>query len=125
MGVMKLTSHKKGVVSESLAAMYLMGKGYKILETRYKCRYGEIDMLAMKKDVLVAVEVKYRQTNSDAHGHISETITPKAQGRIQNALLHYISEHPAYADYGLRFDVILITKPFQIEHLDNAWEATT
>lgn len=51
---------EKGHYYEQEAADYLISCGYRILETNYRCRHAEIDLIAMDGDYLVFVEVKYR-----------------------------------------------------------------
>lgn len=118
------TSYARGVQAEEEAAAYLRKKGYKILEARYKTRYGEIDIIARKKDVIVFVEVKLRQSSDDA----LYAITPKNRRRVEQAALHYMSENPQVLDMGMRFDVLALWDSpkdggIHMEHLDNAWEA--
>jgi putative endonuclease len=115
----KLTNFAKGIGAEEDAAVYLIKKGYEIIARRYKTKLGEIDMIAKKKNLICFVEVKIRQTETEA----LESINFKTQQRIENAALHFISTHPEYSDFEMRFDVIAISKPFQIRHLDNAWQA--
>lgn len=118
----KQHSYQKGLFAESTAAMFLRAKGYKILQTRYKTKYGEIDLVACKKQSLAFIEVKARKDKAEAF----ESVTPRAQKRITQAALHFIAEHPDYNDHDLRFDVIAviggITGGFKIHHLDNAWQ---
>ena len=112
-------AYRKGLCAETLASMYFSAKGYKILERRYKTRYGEIDILARKGEMLVAVEVKSRQTIEEA----LYALSAKSRQRIQNSLLHFIADHPEYNDFDLRFDLFAHVKGFNFQHLDNAWMA--
>ncbi len=113
------TNYARGVRAENQAAQYLEKQGYRILETRYKTKFGEIDLIVFKGEVLCFVEVKTRNTLSEA----LESVTPRSQKRIEQSALYFLSEYPEYSDKGMRFDVVAITSPFQITHLDNAWEA--
>lgn len=112
-----------GLLSESLAAFYLRLKGYRIITQRYKSPFGEIDLLAQRKKTLVAVEVKFRKKTEEGFGNILETIHTKNQSRVEKALLHFISHNTIYADFDLRFDVVCLSPPFHVHHLDNAWQA--
>ena len=114
-------SYRRGLWAERLAALYLMFKGYRILAMRYKTPVGEIDILARKRDYLVAVEVKARDSVDKAF----ESVQPRARARIEKALKHFLAINEEYAAYGLRFDVIALCMrlPFSLRHLDNAWEA--
>lgn len=113
------TSYARGVRAEDIAAEFLAQKKYKILERRYKTRFGEIDLIAQKKNLVCFVEVKARNSEEDA----LFSVTPRSRKRIENAALLYLSEHPEFTSSDMRFDVIAISKDFRVLHLDNAWEA--
>ena len=113
------TSYSKGVAAETKAAEYLQGQGYDILETRYKTKFGEIDLIAKKDNLICFIEVKVRKNKSDA----LESVTSRVQQRIENAALFYISEHPEDVACDMRFDVIIMAGDGTISHLDNAWQA--
>lgn len=112
-------AYKKGVVAEEVAAKYLRAQGYEVLTMRYKTKHGEIDILALKKTMLVAVEVKSRATIEEA----LYALTPKSRARIQNSLLYFIAENPEYNDHDLRFDLFAYKDANNFQHLDNAWMA--
>ena len=113
----KKETYDKGVWAEKYAAGYLVAKGYKILETRYKTQYGEIDIIIQKGNVIAFVEVKARRSIDEA----LESITPKIRERIGNAAQYYLSQNDEAAFCDLRFDVIAIKPPLFLAHLDNAW----
>lgn len=115
------TSYERGIHAEEAALHLLQKKGFTLIAQRYKTPYGEIDLLMRDSDTLVAVEVKYRKYKMDAYECLSE----KQQQRIQNALLHYLSEHNINESGAnsslLRFDVVLISGNIKITHIENAW----
>ena len=115
----KLTAHKKGVIAESLAVLYLQAKGYQILERRYKAPGGEIDIIARRKETLAMVEVKARQDVGDA----LESVSVRTQKRIETAAGHFLNAYPQYADLAVRFDVLAFGRRAWPTHLDNAWHA--
>lgn len=90
---------------------------------RYKTPVGEIDILLQKRDCLVAVEVKTRSSVDAA----LESVRPKAQKRIEKALLHFVGMNEEYGGHNLRFDVIALCLkwPFSLRHLDNAWRSSS
>lgn len=113
-----------GAWGEQLSARYLKKRGYKILACNYSSRFGEIDIIARKKDIIAFVEVKLRK-NAD-HGQAREFVGYQKQARIRATAQLWLSEH----DDGLqpRFDVIEIyapqgldTRAPQIEHLIDAF----
>ncbi len=114
----KQKTFDRGIWAENLAVLYLISKGYKILEKRFKTTSGEIDIIAYKNNSYIFIEVKSRKTLTQA----LESITPRMQGRIQNAALHYCAQNNLL-DVAMRFDLIAVIPPFKIEHLDNAWQA--
>lgn len=112
----KETTYDWGIKAEKMAALYLKTKGYQILEERYKTSYGEIDIIARKKNLIAFIEVKARQTKEQA----LESITARMRKRISDSALYYISQSEA-GDDDYRFDVITVSPPFSIEHLEHAW----
>lgn len=113
-------SYHKGVTAEHAARAYLQGKGFELLEQRYKTKLGEIDLIMRDPDgeTLVAIEVKTRQNLTSA----LEAITPRAQKRIAQSLLLYLTQNPDDSDAPLRFDVVAILPNLEIHHIDNAWQ---
>ena len=98
---------RTGPWGEEKAARFLRLRGWHIEERNFSCRYGEIDLIARRGDVLAFVEVKTRK--NDAHGEAREFVTAAKQQRILSAASLYLSEK----DSGLqpRFDVIEIYAP--------------
>lgn len=93
---------------EALAARWLYGRGYEILDTRVRFREGELDLVAQKGELLAVVEVKVR-TGAFAPG--AAAVTPRKQGRIRQALGRYLEAHPQLAQRYIRFDVCQIDAP--------------
>lgn len=118
----KERTYDRGVAAEAEAAQYLQANGYEILCERYKTKYGEIDIIARRHDVIAFIEVKARATVDQA----LESITPRMKQRIANAALFYLSENEEANMCDLRFDVIAIQSPLSqgntVTHIDNAWQ---
>lgn len=110
---------KRGVLAEKAAAMMLRFKGYKILSTRYKTPFGEVDIIAYKAKTLVFIEVKARSTVEAA----AESITPRQQKRITRAASSFLASHKEYEGFDCRFDAVLITGLRPPKHIENAWMA--
>lgn len=124
----KLKAYDAGLRAEKLAALILKLKGYRILKTRYKTPVGEIDIIAAKGKMLIAVEVKKRTTRSAA----LESISAQAKHRITRAMSYFISvadQKMSYSEYYIRFDVMAFPSgwfsAFRVIHLDNAWRPPT
>ena len=91
----------KGAWGEECAAAYLRRRGYRILARNYRCRFGEIDLIAWDKSVLCFVEVKTR-TNTQM-GLPREYVTAGKQARIRKTALFYLCDNGL--DCPARFDV--------------------
>lgn len=111
----KKAAYLKGQRGEWIASLYLRCKGYTILESRFKTPLGEIDLLIRKGSILVAVEVKSRNSLENA----AFSITPHQQRRIERALIYYLSRQSLSFD--IRFDVIIISPWRWPYHLIDAW----
>ena len=79
---------KKGKWGEDKAAEFLKGKGYSIIERNYRCRWGEIDIIAERAGTVHFVEVKTR--SSDDYGSPLEAITCDKMHHIMRAAQYYI-----------------------------------
>lgn len=91
---------------EALAAEYLQGQGYVILERNYRDRLGEIDIIAREGRYLVFVEVKYR--GNLRSGYPEESVYGRKQQRIRHTALWYLHTHGYGEDTPSRFDVVSI-----------------
>ena len=99
---------------------YLIGEGYHILETNYRCPYGEIDLIAQAPDqTIVFIEVKGR--NSRKFGYALEAVTSSKCHKIRKTSRFYISEKRYDIQQGFRYDVIVFQNN-QLEHIKNAFE---
>jgi putative endonuclease len=94
-----------GDLGEQLAGRYLKKKGYRILETNYRCRAGEIDIVATQKNRLVFVEVRTK-SNFD-FGSPEESITLTKALHMEKTAEYYRQEHPK-APQDWRIDLIAI-----------------
>lgn len=115
-----MNRRKKGSDYEEIAAEYLQGQGYRILERNFRSRRGEIDLIAEQGSQIVFVEVKYRQNQQK--GSPLEVVDSRKQQRIVMAARYYLYLHRMPEDVSCRFDVIGITGT-QMEHIKNAFEA--
>ena len=108
---------KKG---ELIAVDYLKNKGYQILETNYKNRIGEIDIIAKDKNYLVFVEVKTR--SSRMFGDPEEAVTDYKQEKIRAVAELYLVSNKK-TDENCRFDVVSIlgNDCFDVRHIPNAF----
>ncbi|MDR1094618.1 MAG: YraN family protein [Clostridiales bacterium] len=107
-----------GAVGEESAARFLERKGYRVLENNYKCRFGEIDVVAMDGDTLVFVEVKHRATLK--YGRPAEAVNTRKQYKISQVAAAYIKSKKLY-DAPARFDVIEVLDNRWVNHIENAF----
>ncbi len=112
-----------GQYGENTAAHFLERRGYQILESNYRTRFGEIDIIAKEKDVICFVEVKTRTTPS--HGNAFESVTPQKQKKLVRLALGYLEKNNLL-DVAARFDVVAIDphdpQHPQIQIVKNAFE---
>ena len=114
-----------GSWGEEQAAVYLRKKRYKIVAMNYRCRYGEIDLIASNRKYLVFVEVKLRK--SDRFAQAMEFVDSRKQQRLRSTAGIYLAQNPT--ELPCRFDVIEIyapdgvatAKPI-INHLEDAFQ---
>ncbi len=112
---------EKGDKAEQLAADYLSGQGYRIVERNFRCKLGEIDLIARDGEDLVFVEVRSRFSRNSPNPAYS--VDFRKQKKIAQVAELYLVKHfrqmpPA------RFDVVLVTlEDGSIEHIPNAFAA--
>jgi len=109
-----------GKLGEEIAANYLEGKGYEIVERNWRNTHKEIDIIAKDGETLVMVEVKTRQT--DEYGNPDIAVTKKKQRLLIAAANAYLFKNKL--DVETRFDIIsIIFKDGEpvIEHIEDAF----
>lgn len=97
---------KTGAVYEEKAAEYLTGLGYEILERNYRCRIGELDLIAREGQTLVFLEVKYRRTAT--YGEPAEAVGALKQRTICRVADFYRMTHRVSEEQPCRFDVVAV-----------------
>jgi putative endonuclease len=99
----RVQAYRRGVLAESLVALLLRLKGYRVLARRYRTPVGEIDLVALRGRRLAFVEVKRRKTAQDA----AWTVPARQRRRIMRAAQYWLAGHPGFGGYELGFDVVL------------------
>jgi putative endonuclease len=115
----RVDAFRLGLSAESRAALFLIAKAYRILARRWKTPFGEIDIIARRRRVLVFVEVKARERIDDA----LEAVTERSKHRIVSAAELWRARHPHHANGEIRFDVIVVTPGKLPRHIANAFDA--
>jgi len=108
-----------GTQFEQKAADYLRQKGYQILAKNYRCKIGEIDLIAKDGAYLCFIEVKYRSGLSK--GYPAEAITPTKIRRITRTAEFYMLFHKLPQDTPCRFDAVVILED-EISLIKNAFD---
>ena len=118
-------NRKTGEIGEEVAANFLISHGYRIIERNYRCKGGEIDVIARAPEdkSLVFIEVKARRDLS--YGVPQLAVTPFKQRQISKAALTWLAKKHLQ-DSNARFDVIPILLDegglHKVEHIVNAFE---
>lgn len=110
----------RGEQGEALAAAFLQREGLTIVAYNYRCRFGEIDLIARQGNTIVFVEVRSRA--SDAYGGPAASINAAKRAKLLKTARHYLAT--LRTEPHCRFDALLLTgDPPRIEWLRNAIEA--
>lgn len=105
----ELSPHELGQKGERLAASYLTARGYSIIERNWRCREGEVDIIAEDEEgTTVLVEVKSRQaTRAEAYVMPELAVDEQKQHKLARLALWYLVENPMV--HSVRFDVIAVS----------------
>ena len=113
----KIKNNIEGKKGEIKAVSFLKQHGYKILETNFKNKIGEIDIIAEKDGVIVFIEVKNRSTYR--FGRPIEAVDFRKQNKIKKvAEIYLMIKNKYYND--VRFDVVEVSND-NLEHIENAF----
>src|SRR6202163_2824487 len=116
----RVAAFRTGLSAESRASAFLMAKGYRILAKRFRTPYGEIDIVAKRRNLVAFIEVKARASFEEA----AYAVTPRQQARIIDAAQAWLAAHPEHANFELRFDAMLIAPRHLPRHLLAAFDAS-
>jgi putative endonuclease len=116
----RTSAFRTGLSAEAAAAAYLVERGFCIAARRWRCRSGEIDIVARRGTLLVFVEVKARARLDDA----AWSVTPRQCRRIAAAAAAWLAAHPEDTDCDMRFDAILIAPKHPPRHIAAAFDVS-
>jgi putative endonuclease len=118
-----------GRFGEIVAADHLIASGMTVLARNWRCREGEVDIVALDGDVLVMCEVKTRR--GVGFGTPLDAVTPAKAARLRRLALRWLADQraaggTAFAGYAeVRFDVVSVLRPLSgptvVEHLRGAF----
>lgn len=106
-----------GQAGEDTGVAMLREAGFEVVDRNFRCRYGEVDAVALDGDTIVFVEIKTRRTS--AFGSPQEAVTGRKQARIARVAAHYLKLR-RWGERPVRFDVIALG-PEGREHLRDAF----
>ncbi|MDP5183129.1 YraN family protein [Blastococcus sp. BMG 814] len=111
-----------GARGERIAVAYLTDAGLRVLDRNWRCREGELDLVARDGDALVFCEVKTRR--GTGYGHPVEAVTPAKRRRIRVLAQRWLAAHDDHAPV-VRFDVVGVLvhpeRPAVVTHLRGAF----
>ena len=122
------SNRKLGQWGERQARLHLEASGYGVLETNFRCRAGEIDIVARQGDVLVFVEVKTRR--GDAFGGAEESISATRAERLAEVAEEFLQSRMGegyHSGVPWRIDLVCLNldrrgKFLSVNHIENAVE---
>jgi len=107
-----------GALGERIAAQMLQAEGLEILDRNWRCRDGELDIVARDGEAIAFVEVKTR--SGTGFGHPAEAVHPAKLLRLRRLAARWLSEHGTHAGQ-VRIDVVAVLRrrgrPALVEHL--------
>ena len=112
--------NRAGARAEELCAELLRSAGLRLLARNFRCRHGEIDLVAEERGTLVFAEVRYRR--DQRYGGAAESVTAAKRARLIAAARFYLARRP---DAACRFDVLLLDalEASRIQWIRNAFVA--
>ena len=112
-----------GAAGEALAARWYEAAGYAVVDRNWRCRDGELDLVAAASGVVVFCEVKTRR--GDRFGAPFEAVTVTKQRRLRGLAARWLAEHPTARAAHVRFDVasilVVAAAPAKVDVIEGAF----
>lgn len=106
-------------MGEEISAKYLENKNYRIISRNYYSNYGELDLVCIKDNTIVFVEVKTRR--NDENGYANQSVNWKKQANIRKTAVKFINANNLY-NFNYRFDIVeCYWQTRKIYHIENAF----
>src|SRR4029077_3504141 len=115
----RLKARRRGRAAEHLGRWHLRLRGWRILACDWRCPAGEIDILARRRDILAAIEVKSRADYATG----AAALLPRQRRRIARAVEAFLAMRPELAALAVRFDVMVVERRRLPRHLPDAWRS--
>lgn len=122
MGASQPTHLKQGNLAEAVAATFLQARGLTLLESNFRCRHGEIDLIMLQGKILVFIEVRLRSYSM--YGGAAMSIDASKQNKLRRTAEFFLQTHANhYGNAPCRFDAVLMQHPTidAIEWIQNAF----
>lgn len=113
-----MNTHELGTTQEQRVADWMQQRGFYIVEKNFRCKFGEIDLIAKKDGYLIFVEVKYR--SNEQYGAPHEAVDWRKRQRISNAAVFYLKRYGYSMEHPCRFDVAEVSQD-SIYLMENAF----
>lgn len=116
---------KAGAKAEALASRYLQRHKLQLIDSNFRCRFGELDLILEDGSCLVIAEVRYRR--SKGYGGPLATVQASKQRRIIRSTAIWLQQRRTFAELPVRFDVVAISGSLEdptqttIEWIKNAF----
>ena len=111
----KITYYYLGLATEILAIFYLTMNGHRLVEWRFKSKFGEVDLITIRNKSIYFIEVKYRSSFVDQY----QLVSNKQSQRIKSAAKFYLSKHTYYEKHDVHLDLFAFSPPFNIQYYSN------
>ncbi len=117
----KFSTKQIGNSGEDKAAAFLLSQGFSIIQRNYRTRRGEIDIIALKGDILVFAEVKTLPSGDPSV--LEKELNPGKQKRIVETAKYFLANYRQYNNSKIRFDVLVVDMPGldAVYHISNAF----
>ena len=112
-------ARRRGQWAEALCRWHLRLRGWRIVACDWRCPSGEIDILARRRNILAAIEVKSRRDYATG----AAALLPRQRRRIARAAEAFLAMRPDLATLAVRFDVMVVEPRRLPRHLPGAWRS--
>lgn len=124
-GMATMSRAEIGALGEQLAVGYLESRGMEVLDRNWRCRHGELDVVAADRAARTVVFVEVKTRTGQRFGHAAEAVTPAKQRKLLATAAWFASEHPEHEDRIWRIDIIAVTidartGAARVDHIENA-----
>lgn len=113
-----MNGSRSGSAGELLAAAYLGDYGYRVIERNFRKASGEVDIIAVEGGTIAFCEVKSWERMPISG--LEQALSRRKQGRIIRTSIWFLQEHPEFADFQPRFDLLFVSNG-SVEHIKNAF----